>query len=179
MKRSLSLILSVLVACCLFSSCSIESVEEHYATTTKSAKSIGVATLTIDCTSVLENLDNLDKNIKDSGVIPKDGYILKDKEEKIEKDDTAYSFLLRVAKSEKIALDYLTPEESSYGSAYIKGIGNLYEKNCGDTSGWLFLVNGKVADVACSDYKLQKNDKITFLYICDMNAYFAAQTTTK
>lgn len=178
MKKSLSVIFLSLFVLCLFSSCSVESVEKHYSTTTNKA-SYGTAALTINCSDVLENLDKLDKSVKDSNVIPKDGNILKEKTFDIQKDDTAYSFFLRAAKAEKIAVDYLTPEESSYGSAYIKGIGNLYEKNCGDTSGWLFLVNGNVADKACSDYKLQKDDKIEFLYICDMNAYFSTQTTKK
>ena len=57
-----------------------------------------------------------------------------------------------------IALDYsYTPV---YDATYIKGIGNLSEKDCGDQSGWVYKVNGWVADTSCSQYQVTAGDSI-------------------
>lgn len=35
----------------------------------------------------------------------------------------------------------------AYNSAYIEGIGNLYEFDCGNLSGWMYSVNGVWPDL--------------------------------
>ena len=56
------------------------------------------------------------------------------------------------------------------GGAYIRGINNLYEYDCGSVSGWMYKVNGDFPNVGCSDYKLSEGDSIEFLYSCDLGA---------
>ena len=51
-----------------------------------------------------------------------------------------------------------------YNSAYIEGIGNLYEFDCGERSGWKYSVNGEVPRVGCSGVKVKPSDKIVFFY---------------
>ena len=60
-------------------------------------------------------------------------------------------------------------ESSSSGRGrYIEGIAGLYEKACGDTSGWMFYVNGLSASSSCSDITLSDGDVILWGYTLDM-----------
>lgn len=42
-----------------------------------------------------------------------------------------------------------------YNSAYVQGINNLYEKDCGQWSGWMYEVNGwyQTMDAAVTRYR--------------------------
>lgn len=51
---------------------------------------------------------------------------------------------------------------------YIAGIGNLYEKDCGSMSGWLYAVNGHAPNVGCGSYSLNNGDSVLFIYTCNM-----------
>ena len=54
--------------------------------------------------------------------------------------ETVFHVLLRETKKNKIHFEFVnTPV---YNSAYIEGIGNLYEFDCGELSGWMYCVNG-------------------------------------
>ena len=51
-----------------------------------------------------------------------------------------------------------------YNSAYVEGIHNLYEFDCGELSGWKYSVNGVVPGVGCSQYRLNDGDRIEWSY---------------
>ncbi len=51
---------------------------------------------------------------------------------------------------------------------YVSGIGNLYEKDCGSMSGWLYAVNGHAPNVGCGSYALNNGDSVLFIYTCNM-----------
>ena len=55
-----------------------------------------------------------------------------------------------------------------YNSAYIEGISNLYEFDCGERSGWMYKVNGWFPNYGCSRYELKNGDKIEWVYTCDL-----------
>lgn len=55
-----------------------------------------------------------------------------------------------------------------YDSAYIEGIANLYEFDCGSLSGWTYCVNGVFPNYGCSNFKLSDGDEIEFHYSCDL-----------
>ena len=55
-----------------------------------------------------------------------------------------------------------------YNSAYIEGIGNLYEFDCGELSGWTYRVNGWCPNYGCSRCQLQPGDTIEWLYTCKL-----------
>ena len=55
-----------------------------------------------------------------------------------------------------------------YGSTYVEGIGNLYEFDCGELSGWMYKVNGSFPNYGCSKYILSPGDKIEWVYTCDL-----------
>ena len=55
-----------------------------------------------------------------------------------------------------------------YNSAYVQGINNLYEKDCGQWSGWMYEVNGWYPNYGCSRYQVQDGDNIEWHYTCDL-----------
>ena len=55
-----------------------------------------------------------------------------------------------------------------YGSAYVEGIANIYEKDVGSTSGWMYKVNGCFPNYGCSSYTLSQGDVICWVYTCNL-----------
>lgn len=53
---------------------------------------------------------------------------------------------------------------SSYGT-YVAAIGGLAEKEHGGTSGWMYSVNGKTPNTACSNYVLKNGDNVVWYYV--------------
>lgn len=53
---------------------------------------------------------------------------------------------------------------SSYGT-YVAAIGGLAEKEYGGTSGWMYSVNGKTPNTACSNYILKNGDTVVWYYV--------------
>ena len=53
---------------------------------------------------------------------------------------------------------------SSYGT-YVAAIGGLAEKEHGGTSGWMYSVNGKTPNTACSNYILKNGDSVVWYYV--------------
>ena len=112
-------------------------------------------TLSICCDEVLKNPEMLAEEKR--GIIPVDGWILQ--------AETVFDLLLRETKSRGIHFEFVyTP---MYQSVYIEGIGNLYEFDCGDTSGWFYKVNGEKPMFGCSQYMLKPGDKVEFVYTCN------------
>lgn len=121
-------------------------------------------TLSVSCSSVLENIDKLKGNKKE--LIPKDGIILKEIEVEFFPDESVFDVLCRELRNNNVHFEFVkTP---AYNSAYIEGIANLYEFDCGELSGWLYRVNGVKPTYGSSQYKLKNNDRIEFFYSCNM-----------
>lgn len=116
--------------------------------------------ITIDCKTILDNLDDLKSGYKD--YVPKNGIILNNVSLKIKKDSTVLDVLKTV--NQKYDLNLKT-RKSSYGT-YIYGIGNIEEKICGSTSGWMYSVNGIFPGQSASSYRLNDNDKIKWCFTC-------------
>ena len=123
-------------------------------------------TFSIRCDTILDNLDQLDPAKGD--LVPADGVLLAETQVTLGEGDTPFSLLQELTRANGIHL------ESSFtpgtGSAYVEGIGNLYEFDCGPLSGWLFLVNGVSPSVSCSDYVLSDGDVVEWAFTCDMGA---------
>lgn len=68
------------------------------------------------------------------------------------------------------ALDALMASgvSADVSGGYVAGIGNLYEKDCGSMSGWLYAVNGHAPNVGCGSYALNNGDSVRFIYTCNM-----------
>ena len=113
----------------------------------------------IQCKTTLAYLDKISENKKK--VIPKDGIILRLDNAVFQSGDTLYDFLIRECKKASVIIDI----DSSF-SGYIKGIGNLYEKDFGKSSGWMYTINGGYPSTGIKDYKLKNGDEIEFIYTC-------------
>lgn len=119
-------------------------------------------TISIDCLTILQNMDNLEEG-KEKYV--GDGWILKTTKVKCKKGQTVYDILEQVCKAYSIQMENsYTP---LYGSNYIEGIGNLYEFDCGNLSGWMYNVDGWYPNYGCSRYVLKAGEAIQWRYTCN------------
>ena len=102
--------------------------------------------------------------------VPSDGVILPASEVEIKEGDTAFDVLKKVCAANSIQLEYTY--SAGFGTYYVEGIHQLYEKDCGGKSGWLYRVNSEFPNVGCSSYELHDGDTVEFLYTCDMGDVF-------
>lgn len=121
-------------------------------------------TMSVRCDTVLENIAWLAP--EKAELVPKDGMIFAEQTVTFYEGESVFNLLLREMKRNKIHLEFTnTP---IYNSAYIEGIGNLYEFDCGELSGWMYKVNGWFPNYGCSRYQLKAGDKVEWVYTCDL-----------
>lgn len=121
-------------------------------------------TLSIRCDTILENLGWLDEEkVK---LVPKDGIIYPEQTVIFYEGESVFNLLLREMKRNKIHMEF--ENTPIYNSAYIEGIGNLYEFDCGELSGWMYKVNDWFPNYGCSRYQLKEGDKVEWVYTCDL-----------
>lgn len=94
-----------------------------------------------------------------SQVLSADGIILTATETQINEGESVMSVLKRTLKENHITY-------SIASSGYVRTINGLSEFDCGETSGWLYKVDGVLPSVSCKSYKLYGGEKIEFIYTC-------------
>ncbi|MGN1073627.1 MAG: DUF4430 domain-containing protein [Eubacteriales bacterium] len=125
-----------------------------------------VCSLSVRCDTILDNMDKLDPDKTE--LVPEDGLLYENASAAFTEGESVLDVLVRELKSAKIHFEYVaTP---AYGTTYIEGIGNLYEFDCGELSGWTYRVNGEFISRGCSECLVQPGDTIEFLYTCDLGA---------
>ena len=110
--------------------------------------------------------------------MPESGVILADAAVTVEPGDTAFTVLRRACEqhvctdncqycqSGGIQLEYVyTPGFETY---YVEGIHQIYEKDCGVQSGWMFKLNGQFPMEGASSLSVKAGDRIVFCFTCDM-----------
>lgn len=121
-------------------------------------------TFSISCATILDNMNKLDKD--KISLVPKDGWILKPITVEVKENETVFDLLKRICMDKNIHMEASwTP---MYNSAYIEGIYNLYEFDCGSLSGWMYNVNGVFYNYGCSKAVIQDGDVIRWEYTCDL-----------
>ena len=120
-------------------------------------------TMSISCAAILDNMDRLDPDKTE--LIPEDGWILEPTVLELKEGESVFDLLLRVTRDRKIHMEY--SQAPLYGSAYIEGIHNLYEFDCGEVSVWMYSVNGWDPNYGCSGYKLEPGDVVEWRFTCD------------
>ena len=121
-------------------------------------------TFSIECSTILNNLDQLDPDKLE--MVPSGGVILAATTVTFYEGESVFDLLQRICKEKGIHLESSwTP---IYNSAYIEGIHNLYEFDCGSLSGWMYRVNGWYPNYGCSRYQLQDGDVVEWRFTCDM-----------
>ncbi len=121
-------------------------------------------TISIECATILNNLSDLESEKLE--LVPSNGIILSPVKVTFYEGESVFDVLKRVCREKGIHLESsLTP---MYNSAYIDGIGNLYEFDCGPLSGWAYRVNGWYPNYSSSRYALKDGDVVEFRYSCDL-----------
>ena len=121
-------------------------------------------TISINCSTILDNMDNLTDGKEE--FVPGNGWILKKTKVKFKQGDSVHDILQKVCRDKGIHMESrYTP---AYDSAYVEGINQLYEFDCGELSGWMFNVNGWFPNYGCSKYIVSDGDAINWVYTCDL-----------
>ena len=133
-------------------------------------------TVRIECKTILDNLKKLKAG--KAAFVPQSGVILADAAVEVRPGDTAFTVLQRACEENVctdnckycrnggIQLEYTyTPGFNTY---YVEGVHQLYEKDCGALSGWMFSLNGAFPEEGASSVTVSPGDRIEFVYTCDM-----------
>lgn len=121
-------------------------------------------TLSIRCDTILNNMDMLKEEKK--AMVPSDGVILATTTVTFSEGESVFDVLKRVTRQQRIHMEF--ENTPIYNSAYIEGINNLYEFDCGNLSGWMYKVNDWFPNYGCSRYQLKQGDVIEWVYTCDL-----------
>ena len=118
----------------------------------------------IECSTILNNLKDLDPDKRE--LVPSNGVILPLTKVTFYEGESVFDVLQRVCKEKGIHMESSwTP---IYNSAYIEGIHNLYEFDCGALSGWMYRIDGWYPNYGCSRYQLKDGEKVEWRYTCDL-----------
>ena len=121
-------------------------------------------TISISCSTILSNMDQCKEPKKE--YVPDNGVILSTTTVTFTEGESVFDVLQRVCCDNGIQMD--ASWSGKYGSAYVEGIANIYEKDVGSTSGWMYKVNGCFPNYGCSSYTLSQGDVISWVYTCDL-----------
>ena len=108
-------------------------------------------TISISCASILEHMELCDK--EKAELVPEDGWLLKPVEVTFQEGQSVFDVLQQVCRENKLHMEFsMTP---IYNSAYIEGIGNLYEFDCGERlAGCTRSTTGsQITDAAVTSFK--------------------------
>ncbi len=127
-----------------------KTTKEAAETASKNDNKEETCSVEVTCANLLDHKDDLESNYE----IPSKGKIYSGNVE-VKDGETAMSVLEKSG----VKIDKK--------DGYIQGIDGLYAGDCGDYSGWMYKVNGKVPDVGADEYKVSKGDKVQWYYVCD------------
>lgn len=121
-------------------------------------------TFSIECSTILNNLKDLDPDKLE--LVPSNGIILAPTKVTFYEGESVFDVLKRVCRENGIHMESSwTP---IYNSAYIEGIHNLYEFDCGALSGWMYCVDGWYPNYGASRYQLKDGENVQWRYTCDL-----------
>ncbi len=169
-RMSIRLLVAILIVCvAMLAGCSGGIGGTSKTGNDKSTKQVDLtgktAKITIECKTAADKKSAGELKDAVALVVPEDGIILPETEVKLKTGDTVLSLLLRACKANKIHTSY--QGETSIGTAYVDGIGNLFEKDCGKKSGWMYTVDGDLPMIGVDDYDLKGGENVVFLYTCN------------
>lgn len=130
-------------------------------------------TLEIRCDKLIGNAD-LDPDKVE--LIPEDGVLFAAVEVEFFEGESVFNVLQRTLKQNKQHLEFA--QSPLYNSAYIEGICNLYQFDCGSLSGWMYRVNDWYPNYGCSQYVVQAGDVIVWDFTCDLGADLGVEDST-
>lgn len=156
---------------------SVPTTTKKYTTVPETTEAaVKYCTVSISCVKALENKDKLKRGKEQ--FLPSDGYILHEVKMSFTQGETAFDILKRAC-AENVCTDgcaycrsqgiqYEASFSAGYGNWYVEGIHQLYEKDCGSRSGWMYRVNGNFPNYGSSAYTVRDGDRIEWIYTCDL-----------
>ena len=156
LKNTVAVLLALCVLITVVIFTDIRSPKGYYGESESRSGNGGSVTLTIRC-DVLDGVSN-------AGYIPDDYVILDTVTFEIDDGENVYDLLMDAARAYEIRVENSGTAEM----AYISGIGDIYEFDFGDLSGWVFLINGERSSVGCSEVILTDGDAVEWRYTLDM-----------
>ena len=121
-------------------------------------------TLSVRCDTILDNMDWLDP--EKTELVPEDGVIFPATAVTFYEGESVFNVLQREMRKAGVHMEF--SDTPMYNSAYIEGINNLYEFDCGELSGWMYKVNDWFPNYGCSRYQLREGDVIEWVYTCNL-----------
>ena len=115
------------------------------------------------CYELSENPELMKESYR--SYIPQNGVLIEKSEVKVLEGTTVYDVLNAACKINNVAIDSVY--NPFYKTYYVKAIGNLYEKDAGDMSGWVYMINGQSPMLGASACKIKDKDVITWKYTID------------
>lgn len=119
--------------------------------------------LSVSCETILDHTDSFNPDKLE--ILPSDGILFPAQTVQFYQGETVFNVLQREMKKNKIHMEFTSVP--LYNSNYIEGIGNIYEFDCGELSGWVYRVNGQFPGTGASQYTLEDGDTVEWLYTCD------------
>ncbi|WP_210470276.1 DUF4430 domain-containing protein [Sporosarcina sp. 6E9] len=92
-------------------------------------------------------------------------------EMEIEEYDTVLQALISITMEKKIHMDYRGGQGAT---AYVQGMGNVYEFDRGQGSGWMYRVNGIFPDRGAGVVPLLDGDRVEWLYTTNLGVDLGA-----
>ena len=132
----------------------VQTAADYYSTAAVKTDAVGSITLTIRCDKVAGRASH----------IPADGFLLRGAEMPIAAGDTVYTVLTDAARTYGFHME----ASGAPGMMYIHGIGNVYEFDFGDLSGWVYTVNGETHSVGVDQYALRAGDAVELHYTLEL-----------
>lgn len=132
-------------------------------------------TLSVRCDTIYDNINSF--NPEKIEILPKNGVIFEEQSVVFYEGESVFNVLVREMKKHKIHMEF--ENTPIYNSAYIEGIGNIYEFDCGTLSGWMYRVNGWFPNYGASRYELSNGDKIEWIYTCDLGRDIGGDTSPR
>lgn len=117
-------------------------------------------TLSIRCDNILKHMDLLDPARRE--FVPASGVIYTARQVTFREGESVYDVLKREADAAGIPLT--KSGNALFKTIYITSLQNLREKDCGDTSGWMYRVNGQSPGISCAAYRLKDGDRVEWDY---------------
>jgi hypothetical protein len=121
--------------------------------------------LKVVCNEVVSNFGHEIYGIKEDkiDIVPDDGIIL-DIDTFCDEGENAFNLLINSLKAKKIHFEA--------DDGYLTGISNIYVGDCGANSGWMFFINGELAELGAPDTILNDGDEVEFRYVVDYMTLF-------
>ena len=175
MQKMLALLTVLALILCLFAGCAgstekkdknddsadqANKASDKSDTTDDADAPANTCTLSISCASVLDHMEDLTEGKEE--LIPENGWMIEPTGVTFSEGEMVLDMLKRELQSRKMHFEV----EGSGANAYVTGIGNLYQMDCGEMSGWTFYVNSEYPEIGFGSYELSDGDVVELIYVC-------------